>query len=669
MAARSNLYDELLHRVDLVATVAADIELRQVGREYEAHCPFHNEKTPSFKVIPAKGFWHCFGCGQSGDAIDWVEKMRGLSHRDAVRELSTSVGLDSGTETPSARIGSFGEVWRRTDPAGRHVLTYLRSRGFELTTPPAVLRQLDSLAYIHDNQHVGDFPAIIAPVYTSMDATDPIGVHRTYLAPDGNGKAEVPVAKKCMGKMAGGFIPIQQPHESRELALAEGIEDAMAISMATGSAVWATISANNMAKVVGAIPANVTALRIFADNDRAGRDAAEATAAAWRKVRGPAADVVTVYPSTGKDVNDMYRAGGAEAVRAALSDALAVAALTAPTVLNAAEWLQSDACLAMPEPLIRKFLDAGSKCLIAGASKARKSFFALELAMSLAGKRKTFVGLDLATSDHRVLMIQPEIHEAHYQQRCRNAFYSIFGPKAKLADTFGDRLAIRNCRGENVCAMLHDGTIEQYAIDHQAQVILLDPVYKFLETGAEDSEDFRGFLSALDKVAESTGAAIIYVHHFAKGTAGDRSTIDRGAGSGWLARDFDAALFLTAHKREDKDLLVLEPIARNYAAQPARTIRWDSFTGRFERDETIPAEAKSSARGRAAKNPDLTDDELLKLFAGKDPMPSSEARQIVEKAIGRDKGRTAYKRLIDAGKLKTSDRENRTQPLLVGVEI
>ena len=61
--------DELRAKISIVDVVGSKIKLVRKGREYQACCPFHNEKTPSFTVNEAKGFYHCFGCGAHGDII------------------------------------------------------------------------------------------------------------------------------------------------------------------------------------------------------------------------------------------------------------------------------------------------------------------------------------------------------------------------------------------------------------------------------------------------------------------------------------------------------------------------------------------------------------------------------------------------------------------------
>ena len=75
--------DELRAKVSIVDVVGSKVKLVRKGREYQACCPFHNEKTPSFTVNEAKGFYHCFGCGVSGDAITFVlnEDLDVVTHR------------------------------------------------------------------------------------------------------------------------------------------------------------------------------------------------------------------------------------------------------------------------------------------------------------------------------------------------------------------------------------------------------------------------------------------------------------------------------------------------------------------------------------------------------------------------------------------------------------
>jgi DNA primase len=82
---------------------AAGIELKKVGKDLKARCPFHEENTASFTVTPAKNLWHCFGCDASGGPIDWVMKLKGVSFRHAVELLKEDFALAAVNGEPVKR--------------------------------------------------------------------------------------------------------------------------------------------------------------------------------------------------------------------------------------------------------------------------------------------------------------------------------------------------------------------------------------------------------------------------------------------------------------------------------------------------------------------------------------------------------------------------------------
>src|SRR5438270_11242402 len=85
--------DDLLQRVDVVEIVGRHVKLRKGGANYSGLCPFHNEKSPSFSVSPAKQFYHCFGCGAHGNAIGFLMAYSALGYVDAVKELAGQAGM------------------------------------------------------------------------------------------------------------------------------------------------------------------------------------------------------------------------------------------------------------------------------------------------------------------------------------------------------------------------------------------------------------------------------------------------------------------------------------------------------------------------------------------------------------------------------------------------
>jgi DNA primase len=84
---------ELLNRIDITDVVGRYVPLKKVGGNFSACCPFHDEKTPSFTVSPAKQFYHCFGCGKHGDAINFLMELNGMSFIDAVESLASYAGM------------------------------------------------------------------------------------------------------------------------------------------------------------------------------------------------------------------------------------------------------------------------------------------------------------------------------------------------------------------------------------------------------------------------------------------------------------------------------------------------------------------------------------------------------------------------------------------------
>lgn len=86
--------DDLLARTDIVELINSRVKLKKAGRDYQACCPFHHEKTPSFTVSQKKQFYHCFGCGAHGNAIAFLMEYDKLEFVEAIEELAGMLGLD-----------------------------------------------------------------------------------------------------------------------------------------------------------------------------------------------------------------------------------------------------------------------------------------------------------------------------------------------------------------------------------------------------------------------------------------------------------------------------------------------------------------------------------------------------------------------------------------------
>ena len=132
----STFIDDLLARVDIVDVIEPRVRLRQRGRDLLAHCPFHEERTPSFSVSREKQFYYCFGCRASGTAITFLMEYDGLGFVDAVEELAERVGMEVPRTGPAPGGGAGPEgrgrsmdldaVYAALERANRHYRLQLR---------------------------------------------------------------------------------------------------------------------------------------------------------------------------------------------------------------------------------------------------------------------------------------------------------------------------------------------------------------------------------------------------------------------------------------------------------------------------------------------------------------------------------------------------------------
>jgi len=137
--------EEVRARADIVQVIGDIVPLKKSGKDYKACCPFHDEKTPSFYVVPGKGFYNCFGCGESGDVFQFLMKRLGLSFVDAVKHVAPSAGVEirevsrgQTGEDPLrhlheangfARMFFQDSLW--DEKVGARARTYLEERGID----------------------------------------------------------------------------------------------------------------------------------------------------------------------------------------------------------------------------------------------------------------------------------------------------------------------------------------------------------------------------------------------------------------------------------------------------------------------------------------------------------------------------------------------------------
>jgi DNA primase len=139
------LREEIRSRVDIVEVVSQFVPLkRTAGSNWKGLCPFHAEKTPSFNVNPAKGIFHCFGCGVGGDVFGFLMRQERLTFPEAMRVLARRAGVDLPDAPTGASVGERESLRRAMEraaefyaealagPAGLRAREYLAGRGIEV---------------------------------------------------------------------------------------------------------------------------------------------------------------------------------------------------------------------------------------------------------------------------------------------------------------------------------------------------------------------------------------------------------------------------------------------------------------------------------------------------------------------------------------------------------
>ena len=292
---------EILKRdFDLVGRIRKDVKLKPAGAgEWKGECPFHGGR--SFTVAAAKGFYHCYGCGAHGDAIDYIRGRTGASFLEAVQEIGGGREIEISAEArkaqenrdrlhaadearkAEAKIAGALAIWRKcTAIGGTPAAAYLEGRGLSGPFPPSLrfAEKLKCRWMIEvdgaEKSKAKDFPALIAGVQAPDSSL--LTIHRIYLGimADGYacqvGKAPVPAgdAKKLYGPAKGGAVRLSAMSDT--LYLTEGIETGLAVSQALEAegriaTVWSTISA------VGLVNLDLGAYRpsriiVAADHDK-----------------------------------------------------------------------------------------------------------------------------------------------------------------------------------------------------------------------------------------------------------------------------------------------------------------------------------------------------------------------------------------------------------------
>jgi len=295
-------------RVPLTSLIGETVQLWRAGREFIALCPFHHEKTPSFRIYADHA--HCFGCGWHGDAIRWLIDHDHLSFIGALDHLAHWCGIAERSASASQRFAKPTTIdakknekalaiWRAgTAIAGSLGEIYFRHRGILIPLPPS-LRFHPALYHYPSGRA---WPGIVAAV---QDPDRRIrGIHQTFLARDGSTKAPVPKPRLRLGSCPGGAIRLGPVEPEHWLIVGEGIENVLSMMQNEALTGWAAMGAGSLPNLI--LPDKARRIVIAVDNDEHGlgerkaREAAGIWARQGRQVR-------LLKPIASGDFNDLVK--------------------------------------------------------------------------------------------------------------------------------------------------------------------------------------------------------------------------------------------------------------------------------------------------------------------------------------------------------------------------
>lgn len=219
----------------------------------------------------------------------------------------------------------------------------------------------------------------------------------------------------------------------------------------------------------------------------------------------------------------------------------------------------------MPEELIKGMLHRRSKMIVSAPSKARKSWLMLDLALSIAGGA-SWLGYE--TTQTPVLFIDFELQAPMYRNRRAQIMEAKYSKKQVIP--FYELLL----RGKDVNPQKLEAHISSKVKELGIGFIVFDPIYKIESFDECKAQEVSNLLKWFEKLCSKLNVSIAFSHHYAKGNASAKESIDRASGSGVWARDPDALLMLTSH--EENDVFVLESHLRNFPPQPPICIKWET---------------------------------------------------------------------------------------------
>ena len=206
-----------------------------------------------------------------------------------------------------------------------------------------------------------------------------------------------------------------------------------------------------------------------------------------------------------------------------------------------------------PEPvLIDRVLRQCHKMMVAGPSKAGKSYLLIELAIAIAEGTKW---LEWECTQGRVLYINLELDRASCFTRFKDTYKSLGIPANNM-----DQIDIWNLRGKNVPIGQLVPNLVKMANDRNYIAVIIDPIYKVINGDENRADQMGEFCNQIDRICTELNTAVVYCHHHSKGAQYGKRSMDRASGSGVFARDADALLDMSELPLDDNLIKKLQDL-------------------------------------------------------------------------------------------------------------
>jgi DNA primase len=387
---------DLVARANLLDVIGARVALKKAGANYKGLCPFHSEKTPSFSVSPDKGFYHCFGCGVHGNAIDFVMRFENRSFLEAVEALAEMLHLevprDSNAEPENELDGLYAllreaeQIYRRALRDHGVAADYLKARGIDGNTaarfalgyaPDAwdtlvralggtedAQRKLVAAGLVKENDQGRRYDTfrdrILFPIRDSRGRV--LGFGGRVLGggePKYLNSPETPVFHKRQA-LYGIYEARQRPGRPEKIIVVEGYMDVIGLAQHGIEPAMATLGTAITADHVRQLTRLANALVFCFDGDRAGRAAAWRAAEAALPFAGGSVDLKFLLLPEGEDPDSLVRSRGTEDFQNRVREALPLSTFVLKTLKEQVDLESRDGrakLVKLAQPLLARLSD------------------------------------------------------------------------------------------------------------------------------------------------------------------------------------------------------------------------------------------------------------------------------------------------------------------------